>query len=127
MSETLRIDKWLWFARFSKTRSLAQSLCVDGRITINGETIRKSNQLVKVGDTITVLVGPTKRTVTVKALAERRGPAPEAKLLYDEPTPAEPMGIDERDVPFHRPKGQGRPTKKDRRALENLIFGEESD
>jgi len=122
LTDYLRIDKWLWYARFSKTRSLAQSLCVDGRITLNGKVVRKANRAVRVGDTVTILVGPTRRTVEVKAMANRRGPAAEAHGMYEELAPPQSLTFDEREVPFHRLKGRGRPTKKNRRALERLVI-----
>ncbi len=123
MNATLRIDKWLWFARFCKTRSLAQALCTEGRVTLNSEKVKKPNRLVRVGDTVAVVIGPIKRKVTVAALGERRGPASEAALLYEDPHPPERLNIEEKEVPFHRPRGAGRPTKRDRRALEKLFTG----
>ena len=127
MNGALRVDKWLWFARFCKTRSLAQSLCVDGRVTINGEKIHKPNRLVRAGDGIAVNIGPTRRTVTIQALGDRRGPASEATLLYNEPNPPQRLDIEQREVPFHRPRGAGRPTKKERRTLEKLYHHSEQE
>jgi ribosome-associated heat shock protein Hsp15 len=81
-----RLDQWLWFARFVKTRSLAARLCTTGAITLNGAAVHKANQLVRVGDTIAVPRGAFFRTIRVSALGVRRGPAPEARLLYEEIT-----------------------------------------
>jgi len=77
-----RLDQWLWFARFVKTRSLAARLCAAGGVTVNGETIKKAHHTIRVGDTVVMPEGPLCRTVRVLGLGLRRGPAPEARLLY---------------------------------------------
>jgi ribosome-associated heat shock protein Hsp15 len=79
-----RLDQWLWFARFVKTRSLAARLCTAEAVTVNGLTIRKANHTLRIGDTVVVPQGALCRTVRVLALGLRRGPAPEARLLYEE-------------------------------------------
>ena len=79
-----RIDLWLWHARFYKTRVLAAEAARKGRIRVNGDRIDKAGRLVRPGDVLTIPVGPIGRVVRVLALAERRGPAPEARLLYDD-------------------------------------------
>ena len=79
-----RLDQWLWFARFVKTRSLAARLCTAEAVMVNGATIRKAKQTVRIGDTVIVPQGPFRRTVRVVALGLRRGPAAEARLLYEE-------------------------------------------
>jgi ribosome-associated heat shock protein Hsp15 len=79
-----RLDQWLWFARFVKSRSLAARLCAAGAVTINGSTVTKANQAVRIGDTIAVPQGGWQRTVRVVALGNRRGPATEARQLYEE-------------------------------------------
>jgi ribosome-associated heat shock protein Hsp15 len=79
-----RLDQWLWFARFVKSRSLAARLCAAGAVTINGSAVTKPNQTVRVGDTVTLPQGGWQRTVRVLALGVRRGPASEARLLYEE-------------------------------------------
>ena len=79
-----RLDQWLWFARFVKSRSLAARLCAAAAITVNGVIIRKTNHPVRVGDTVVLPQGALCRTVRVVALGLRRGPAPEARLLYEE-------------------------------------------
>lgn len=84
MTESLRIDKWLWFARFFKTRSLAASVVASGHVWLNGQVVTKPAQAVKVGDELAFPTGPRLRRVTVLALGERRGPAPEAQGLYAE-------------------------------------------
>ena len=77
-----RLDQWLWFARFVKTRSLAARLCIAGAITVNREIIRRANHTVRIGDTVVVPQGALCRKVRVLGLGLRRGPAPEARLLY---------------------------------------------
>jgi len=83
----LRLDKWLWFARFAKTRSLAAKLCSGGQVTVGGAAVAKPGHLVRVGDTVTIVHGRSLRRVTVLALGNRRGPPAEARLLYAEPEP----------------------------------------
>ncbi len=80
----VRIDQWLWFARFVKSRSLAARLCAEGLVAINGGLVRKPNQAVRVGDVVALPQGGWRRTVRVLALGARRGPASEARLLYEE-------------------------------------------
>jgi ribosome-associated heat shock protein Hsp15 len=82
-----RLDQWLWFARFVKSRSLATRLCAAGAIAINGGTAKKAHQTVRVGDVIAVPQGDRQYTVRVLALGVRRGPATEARTLYEEAAP----------------------------------------
>ncbi|MBC7907256.1 MAG: RNA-binding S4 domain-containing protein [Rhodospirillaceae bacterium] len=91
MTNTLRIDKWLWFARFFKTRSLVASVIDAGEVRLNGQVIAKTSQGLRPGDDLVFPTGKRLRRVTVLALAERRGPAAEAQALYreEEPPPAE--------------------------------------
>lgn len=79
-----RLDQWLWFARFVKSRSLASRLCTSGAVAVNGQMTKKANHLLRIGDTIAVPQGAFCRTVRVLALGARRGPATEAQLLYEE-------------------------------------------
>jgi ribosome-associated heat shock protein Hsp15 len=83
-SEHRRLDQWLWFARFTKSRSLAARLIAAGVVLINGIAAKKANQAVRVGDRIAVPQGGLRRTVRVMALGTRRGPFAEARLLYQE-------------------------------------------
>jgi ribosome-associated heat shock protein Hsp15 len=85
-----RLDQWLWFARFAKSRSLASRLCAAGEVAINGATVKKPNQTVRVGDVVVVPQGGWQRTVRVLALGLRRGPATEARTLYEEAAMAAP-------------------------------------
>ena len=79
-----RLDQWLWFARFVKSRSLAARLCAAGAVTVNGSPVKKANHPVRMGDIVVLPQGGWQRTVRVVALGIRRGPAPEARLLYEE-------------------------------------------
>ncbi|SIS51648.1 heat shock protein Hsp15 [Insolitispirillum peregrinum] len=115
----LRLDKWLWFARFVKSRTLAQELCESGHVTLNGASVHKASTTVKAGDTLTLVLGPYKRFITVVELGSRRGPAPEAQLLYQQTQDPERL-IGFRGEWEDRPQGEGRPTKKDRRAIDQL-------
>jgi ribosome-associated heat shock protein Hsp15 len=81
---TRRLDQWLWFARLAKSRSLAGRLCAEGAVSVNQAAARKSNHSIRVGDIVIVPQGPFRRTVRVLALGTRRGPATEARQLYEE-------------------------------------------
>jgi ribosome-associated heat shock protein Hsp15 len=83
-TSTRRVDQWLWFARLVKSRSLAGRLCSQGAVNVNQVTARKPNHPVRVGDIVIVPQGPFLRTVRVLALGMRRGPATEARELYEE-------------------------------------------
>lgn len=109
----IRLDKWLWHARFFKTRSLANKHVTAGHLRVNGSKALKPSQNVSVGDVLIFAQGNWIRTVRVAALSERRGPAPEAQLLYEDMS--EP-----RDKNPQNPKyeGKGRPDKKSRRVLD---------
>jgi ribosome-associated heat shock protein Hsp15 len=82
-----RLDQWLWFARFAKSRSLAARLCTAGLVAVNGATVRKANHAVRVGDIVVVPQGGWQRTAHILAFGSRRGPAFEARLLYEEIAP----------------------------------------
>ena len=79
-----RLDKWLWFARFAKTRTLAAKLVTEGFVRVNGQRVESAAKAVAVGDVLTIAVARTTALVRVEGLGERRGPAPEARLLYTE-------------------------------------------
>jgi ribosome-associated heat shock protein Hsp15 len=121
---TLRIDKWLWHARFLKSRTLAAKLCDGSRVRVNGTPVGKSAQPVRAGDVLTFPLGPYIRVVKVLALGTRRGPPTEARTLYedlDPPTPESRLVLD-----AWREPGTGRPTKAERRATDRLK-GDESE
>ena len=107
-----RIDKWLWFARITKSRTLAQKLAISGRVRINRERNDSASHPVKVGDTLTIGLESGVRVLHILATGSRRGPATEARLLFEDlspPVPPAPTQI--------RDPGTGRPTKRDRRAI----------
>jgi ribosome-associated heat shock protein Hsp15 len=79
-----RLDQWLWFARFVKSRSLAARLCAAGAVAINGIPVKKPNQSVRIGDVVVLPQGGWQRTVRVLALGSHRGPAIAARFLYEE-------------------------------------------
>jgi ribosome-associated heat shock protein Hsp15 len=83
LSESLRIDKWLWHARFCKTRAIAQEKACAGHIRLNGNRVEKASAAVRVGDVMTLAAGGKVMALRVLSLGERRGPAPEARLLYE--------------------------------------------
>ena len=117
-----RIDKWLWAARFFKTRSIASDEIGKNRVQVNGQDAKASRE-VKPGDTVQLRQGAVERTVVVKGLSAQRGPAPAAQLLYEE-TP-ESVQVRQKAAEQNRLARepslsieQGRPTKKDRRQIE---------
>ncbi|MCY4778238.1 RNA-binding S4 domain-containing protein [Sphingobacterium sp. UT-1RO-CII-1] len=120
--EKLRIDKYLWAIRIFKTRSLATEACKAGRVKVNGQNI-KASYVVKVGDTYVVQKGVEKKVVFVTGLLERRVDAKTAVQFYEDRTPVEETYA-YKSV-FHAPvlkrdRGAGRPTKKDRREIDDL-------
>ncbi len=117
----LRIDKWLWAARFFKTRSLATDEVIKGRVHLNGQEVKAARE-VKIGDTVRLRQGPVHRIVTIRGLSGVRGPAPIAQALYEET----PQSIAAREEAAQQRRfgvepahtlPQGRPTKRDRRDL----------
>ena len=117
----LRLDKWLWYARFFKTRSLAAKLCNDGGVRLSGAVVTKAHASVKPGDVLTFAQGRHIRVIKVVALGSRRGPAPEAQALYEDLAP--PVPEERLQDPYRAPvqqPGAGRPTKRDRRAIDAL-------
>lgn len=111
--ETQRIDKWLWYARFFKTRSLTAKLVSAGKLRVNSVPIAKPAFGVKHGDVLTFPQADAVRVIKIEALGDRRGPATEAATLYTDMSPPQKI----RDFVLSNPKyeGKGRPTKKDRR------------
>jgi ribosome-associated heat shock protein Hsp15 len=91
---TQRIDKWLWHARFARSRAAAQELAVSGHVRVNREKVKAASRLVREGDVLTLALGRAVRVIRVKAIAERRGSFPAARLLYDEEG-APPAGAEE--------------------------------
>ena len=124
----MRLDKWLWAARFYKTRSLAQQAVVGGRVQLNGVRTKPAHE-VKAGDMVDVRVGEWRWEVKVKALAERRGPAEEARKLYDETAASraerERRGDLRRWGAEPAAELKGRPTKRDRRRIDDFTTPED--
>ncbi len=125
--EALRADKWLWYARFFKTRRLATKACNAGKLRVSGELVSKAHYQVKPGDVLTFSQSRHVRVIRVVSLATRRGPAPEAQALYEDLKPPSPEArlpqIAGARTPAVRAPGTGRPTKQDRRALDKLRRG----
>jgi ribosome-associated heat shock protein Hsp15 len=118
--EGVRVDKWLWAARFYKTRSLATEAVAGGHVHVGDARVKPAREL-RVGETVEVTVGPVRRTVVVRALADRRGPASVAAALYEEtPESLEARAQAAAERRGAQPLFGGRPTKQDRRRLEAL-------
>ncbi|SFT67837.1 RNA-binding S4 domain-containing protein [Sedimentitalea nanhaiensis] len=111
--DKLRLDKWLWQARFFKTRTLAAKQVSGGQMRVNGDRVAKPAFGVSIDDVLTFVQGRQVRVIRIAALGTRRGPASEAQGLYEDLSPSE------RAAPAPERVGE-RPTKKDRRALDAL-------
>ena len=122
---TLRLDKWFWYARFIKSRSLATKLCNSGKVRVNGSLIKKAHQSVAPGDVLTFPVGPNIRVIKIIKLGNRRGPAKEAQALYEDLQPIDQIAKKVNSTlaaePTKRERGSGRPTKVQRRAIERFM------
>lgn len=116
-----RLDKWLWYARALKSRTQAADLVLAGKVRINRERVEKPSQVVRPGDVLTAIIGGRVRVLKVLAPGDRRGPASEARLLYEDLSP--PPAVSE-PAPGARAAGAGRPTKRDRRAIDRLANDE---
>ncbi len=122
--DRLRLDKWLWAARFYKTRSLASEEVDKGRVQVNGLTVKPAREL-KAGDSVLLRSGSISRTVTVLALSDKRGPAPVAALLYQETEDSIRQRLQAAEQRRLAPEpalslAQGRPTKRERRDTDRL-------
>ncbi|TXG98707.1 MAG: RNA-binding S4 domain-containing protein [Rhodocyclaceae bacterium] len=119
----MRVDKWLWAARFFKTRSLASDAVSGGKVKLNGAATKPARE-IKVGDKLEIANGETRWTVTVQALSDKRGPAPEALLLYEESPDSIAAREAERDsrkfIQDPAADLHGRPTKRDRRQIDRF-------
>ncbi len=127
MAERVRVDKWLWAARFYKTRGEATEAVLGGRVQVNGARVKPAKE-IGVGDMIEIGRGPLRWTVEVTGLAERRGSASVAATLYDETAESvaarEQRSVEQR---LARPPGSdlgARPTKRDRRLIDSLRKGQ---
>jgi ribosome-associated heat shock protein Hsp15 len=123
VSEDVRVDKWLWAARFFKTRGLAAEAVAGGRVHVNGERVKPA-KAVRAGDTLAMRIGEVQRTVVVTSVSDKRGPATVAAMLYDE-TPDSIAGRERAAAErrLARPPGAdlgSRPTKQARRRIDAL-------
>ena len=116
--EKIRVDKWLWHARFFKSRSLAGELAGSGRLRLNGDRIDKPAQSVRPGDVLTFPKAGHIRVIRIEGIGTRRGPAAEAVALYTDLAPPQRQTAPATG-PGRQP-GAGRPTKRDRREIDAL-------
>ncbi|MHA1559862.1 MAG: RNA-binding S4 domain-containing protein [Alphaproteobacteria bacterium] len=117
MSSTQRIDKWLWHARFARTRTAAQRLAISGQIRVNRVKNGNASRAVRVGDVLTVASDAGVRILRISGIADRRGSAADVRQLYDDLAPQSPSpSVDARTPPTRVP----RPSVRDRRALADL-------
>jgi len=122
MHEEVRLDRWLWAARFFKTRALATQAVEGGKVHLNGQRTKSSKRL-RPGDRLEIRKGPYRFVILVKDLSDRRGPASEAVALFEElPESQEARRVlaDQRRAPPPTYTDKGRPTKRDRRALDRI-------
>lgn len=129
-TEGQRLDQWLWFSRLTKSRSIAQCLILEGKVRVNRAKVGKSSHGLKAGDVITVAGGRQAQVVRVVGFGHRRGPATEARLLYEDLSERSlTMGVGEeangesagdRGAEPMRDPGSGRPTKRERRETDRL-------
>ncbi len=121
----LRIDKWLWAARFYKTRSLAADAVESGRVLVNEARIKPA-KAVAIGDRLDIRIGQYRFDIEVLALSGKRGPAPEAQKLYCESdvSRAQRAALAAQLKAMPQPAFKGRPTKRDRREIERFKLGE---
>ncbi|MDH3335788.1 MAG: RNA-binding S4 domain-containing protein [Rhodospirillaceae bacterium] len=118
---SIRLDKWLWYARFFKSRTLAGRFCNEGKIRINQQPVSKANTNIKINDVLTFNLNNRVRIIRIENIGTRRGPATEAATLYLDMSPEikkNDAGIDV--PPAKREPGSGRPTKAQRRAMEKF-------
>lgn len=119
----VRVDKWLWAARFFKTRALAAGAIESGKVEVNGERAKRAKQL-QVGDSVRIRLGPYHHLIKVLKLSERRGPASVARTLYEENAEGrkarEALQLQVKAAQSASGYTQGRPTKKDRREIEKV-------
>ena len=114
---TIRLDKWLWQARFFKSRSIAASVVSGGKVRVDSQPVSKPARAVGPGDVLTFVQANDTKVVRIVACGERRGPAPEAQALYEDLTPAPKERPSAAKGANPRYEKGGRPTKKDRRDM----------
>ena len=117
MEAAIRLDKWLWFARTVKSRTLAAKLITDGHVRVNAARVVTPAHKTKPGDVLTIALERDVRVLKVLACGTRRGPFAEAQLLYEDLTPPKPVREEKRGELPQREPGAGRPTGKERRDM----------
>ena len=115
-----RIDKWLWFARVAKTRTLAATLVTEGKVRVNGERIDKAGAIVRAGEVVTVLMRQQVRILKIVGFAPRRGGAAVAATLFEDLSPRPEPAATRPAKDAQREPGSGRPTKRQRRDLDRF-------
>ena len=115
-----RIDRWLWHARLVRTRTLAADLAASGRVRVNGRRIAASSHAIKIGDVLTVALTGSVKILKIEALAPRRGGAEDAAQLYEDLSPPQEPSEPAPPAAAAREQGSGRPTKRERRAIDRL-------
>jgi len=128
-TDEVRLDRWLWAARFFKTRSLAAEAIGGGKVQVNGARVKRAKS-VHVGDELRIRKGPFEHCVVVRGISERRGPASDAHALYEETAESlqkrEMLALQLKSVPAPEFHTKGRPTKKERREIERFRRGRRS-
>ncbi|MGI8510615.1 MAG: RNA-binding S4 domain-containing protein [Gemmatimonadaceae bacterium] len=121
--ESLRLDKWLWAARFYKTRAIASDAVDGGKVHLNGDRVKRSKG-IRIGDVVQLRAGPFEQRVVVRAISERRGPATVAAELYEELPESvlarEAMAAQRRLESFPGSEDVGRPSKRERRQIDDF-------
>lgn len=122
-SDRMRIDKWMWVARFFKTRSLAATAIVSHKIRCNGDHVKPAREL-KLGDELEITIGQTVFLVSVLGMSEQRRPAPEARMLYQETAESEARRLRDQEMrklaPVPGSNLKGRPTKREGRLMRRV-------
>ena len=118
--DTQRLDKWLWFARIVKSRTLAAEVIAQGKVRVNRTRVVKASQTVRPGDVLTIALRGRVQVLKIAAAGARRGPPPLARQLYEDLSPASATPQPADSASGQRASGTGRPTKKDRRQFDRL-------
>lgn len=123
-AEKIRLDKWLWAARFFKTRSLATEAVNGGKVSVNGARVKPGRE-VRLDDELHIRQGDSEKIVHVRGLSGRRGPATVAQTLYEETAASIDARTKQKELhqlaAAHRPRGEGRPTKRERRHIHRFV------